>query len=388
MNNNFIYLDSAATTKPYSLAEVKKNYPYYDNEKLWMNPSALYANDIKYIVDNTRMRMLEELVGVRYFHELFFTSGATEANNWIIHNIVQEYDGNMYIPSVICSPFEHPSIINVLKHYEEKGKIRIVYLEVDEKGHVIVDSVENAISDCECPVLLICMWVNNEIGAIQPIEEIGAICKNYNVHFHVDATQAIGKLTDEYIPDVIDSMSFSGHKFHGPKGIGGLLIRKEFLDQIGPFIIGGHQQEGFRAGTEDVERIKMFYFSFHKSWFESWDSQKHSEIINDYICFKLKENFKEDDYVINSVDKNIPIMSISFKNISGEYIVKELAKENIFISNGSACSTGDLSISDTIKAINVPDEYKEGTIRISFDRTIGANHIDTLIDKLVKIFQN
>ena len=386
--NNYIYLDNAATTKPYTLEEVNKNYPYYDNEKIWMNPSSLYANDIRYIVDNTNMRMVEDLVGVRYFHKLFFTSGATESNNWILHNVINKYDGSMYIPSIVCSPFEHPSISNILKYYEEKGKVRIVYFDVDQKGHAILDSVENAIQDCEKPILVTCMWVNNEIGTIQPVEKIADICEKYKIPFHVDATQAIGKLTDEYIPDNIDSMSFSGHKFHGPKGIGGLLIRNEFLSDIGPFIIGGHQQEGFRAGTEDVERIKMFYFSFYKNWCKSWDSQKHSEIINDYIRLKLKENFKEDDYVINSVDRNIPIMSISFKNISGEYIVKELAKENIFISTGSACSTGDLSVSDTIKTINVPDKYKEGTIRISFDKNIGANHIDTLIDKLAKIFYN
>ena len=243
--------------------------------------------------------------------------------------------------------------------------------------------------DCEIPALVVCMWVNNEIGTIQPIEEIADMCEKYDVPFHVDATQAIGKVMDEeYIPDNISSVSFSGHKFHGPKGIGGLLIRNEFLADVGPFIIGGHQQDGFRAGTEDVEKIRKFYYSFRKSCFTSGDSQKHSKNINDYLCLKLKENFKEDDYIINSVDFEIPIMNISFKNISGEYIVKELAKKNIFISTGSACSTGDLSVSDTIKAIGVPEEYQEGTIRISFDTDIGYNHIDTLIEELVKIFQN
>ena len=386
--NNFIYLDSAATTKPYTFKEINKNHQFFNNEKIWMNPSSLYTHDIKYIIDNTKLRMLEDLVGVHYFHELFFTSGATESNNWILHNIINKYDGSMYIPSIICSPFEHPSISSVLKYYEEKGKVRIVYFEVDQKGHVILDSVESAIQDCEKPILVTCMWVNNEIGAIQPVEKIADICEKFKVPFHVDATQAIGKLTDEYIPGNIDSMSFSGHKFHGPKGIGGLLIRKEFLYEIGPFIIGGHQQDGYRAGTENAEKIRDFYYCFDKSWFESWDSQKHAKIINDYLSLKLKETFKEDDYIINSTDFEIPIMSISFKNISGEYIVKELAKENIFISNGSACSTGDLSVSDTIQAIKVSDEYKEGTIRISFDRNIGYNHIDILIEKIFQIFSN
>ena len=379
--NNFIYLDTAATTEPYK-------YPNYKTETSWMNPSALYINNEKSLIHDIQRDIIEELVGVRYFHELFFTSGATESNNWILHNVINKYDGSMYIPSVICSPFEHPSIINVLRYYEEKGKIRIVYFEVDQKGHAILDSVENAIQDCENPILVTCMWVNNEIGAIQPVEKIANICEKNKVPFHVDATQAIGKLTDEYIPDNIDSMSFSGHKFHGPKGIGGLLIRKEFLSEIGPFIIGGHQQDGYRAGTQDIVTIRRFYYSFRKSWFESWDSQKHAKIINNYLQMKLKETFKEDDYIINSTDFKIPIMSISLKNISGEYIVKELAKENIFISNGSACSTGDLSVSDTIKAIKVPDEYKEGTIRISFDRNIGCNHIDSLVEKIFKIFSN
>ena len=380
--SDFIYLDSAATTKPYK-------YPNYATETSWMNPSALYITCERSLIDEIRRDVTEELVGVRYFHKFFFTSGATESNNWVIHNIVKAYEGSIYIPSIICSPFEHPSISNVLKHYEKKGKIRIVPFEVDNKGHVILDSVENAILNCEIPALVVCMWVNNEIGTIQPIEEIADICEKYDVPFHVDATQAIGKVIDEEdIPDNISSVSFSGHKFHGPKGIGGLLIRNEFLADVGPFMVGGHQQDGFRAGTEDVEKIRKFYYSLRKSCFTSGVSQKHSKNINDYLCLKLKENFKEDDYIINSVDFEIPIMNISFKNISGEYIVKELAKKNIFISTGSACSTGDLSVSDTIKSIGVPEEYQEGTIRISFDTDIGYNHIDTLIEELVKIFQN
>lgn len=381
MNNDFIYLDSAATTKPYK-------YPNYTTETSWMNPSALYLYRERDLINDIQKFIKEDLVCVGYFHKFFFTSGATESNNWIIHNIVKRYEGATHIPSIICSPFEHPSISNVLKHYEEKGKIRIVYLEVDKNGHVILNSVENAILDCEIPALVICMWVNNEIGSIQPIEEIADMCEKYDVAFHVDATQAIGKLTDDYIPDNISSMSFSGHKFHGPKGIGGLLIRNEFLEDVGPFIIGGHQQNGFRAGTEDIEKIRNFYYSFRKSWNESYNSQKHAKNINNYLHLRLIETFKEDDYIINSVDFEIPIMSISFKNISGEYIVKELAKKNIFISTGSACSTGDLAVSETIKSIGVPEEYQEGTIRISFDTEIGYNHIDRLIEELVKIFQN
>jgi cysteine desulfurase len=186
----------------------------------------------------------------------------------------------------------------------------------------------------------------------------------------------------------ISSISFSGHKFHGPKGIGGLLIKKDFLSEIGPFIIGGHQQNGYRAGTEDVDKLKLFMYSFLESQEDIYDLRGHSKFIHNYFQEEIKRVCNEDMFIINSKDDVVPIINVSFKNISGEYIVKELAKDNIFISTGSACSTGDLSVSDTIKAIGVPVEYQEGTIRISFDKRIGGLHIKTLIDKLVKIFQN
>lgn len=385
MNNNFIYLDNAATTKPYN--DINYKYQHFDTSKIWMNPASLYANDIKYIVDVCKKSIIEKLIAGKSGYDFFFTSGATESNNWIIHNLINQYEGSMHVPSVICSPFEHPSIINTLKYYQEKDKIRIVYLDVDNNGHVIINSLYDAITDCEKPVLVTCMWVNNEVGSIQPIFNIANICKEYNIPFHVDATQAIGK-TDIYMYDGISSMSFSGHKFHGPKGIGGLLIKNEFLSKIGPFIIGGHQQGGFRAGTEDVEKIKLFFYSFIAANNHLRNSIDHSKALKTYFKDKIKENFNSNDFIINSKDDEIPIINISFKNISGEYIVKELAKENIFISTGSACSTGDLAISDTIKAIGIPEEYQEGTIRISFDTDIFAYHIDTLIEELIKIFQN
>lgn len=385
MNNDFIYLDSASTTKPYN--DINYKYQHFDTPKIWMNPASLYANDIKYIVDVCKKSIIEKLAEDESEYDFFFTSGATESNNWILHNIILNNQGRLSIPSIIVSPFEHPSVINTLKYYEKKGMVRIIYLKTDCEGHIIISSLWDAIGDCSSPILATCMWVNNEIGSIQPIKTLANICKAYNIPFHVDATQAIGKIELNML-DGISSISFSGHKFHGPKGIGGLLIKKDFLSQIKPFIIGGHQQNGYRAGTEDVEKIKMFFYSFIAANNHILNSIAHSEILKNYFEYKIKEKFNDDDFIINSKDDTIPIINISFKNISGEYIVKELAKKNIFISTGSACSTGDLSISDTIKTIGVPEEYQEGTIRISFDTDIGSNHIDTLIEELVEIFQN
>lgn len=387
--NDVIYLDNAATTKPYNRLDVGYEYRF-NHSDIWMNPSSLYSNNLKYIINTCKNIFINNLTseGQNEYYDMMFTSGATESNNWVLHNIILNNMNKMYTPTIICSPFEHPSIINTLEYYAKKSLVRINYLEVDNDGHVLLDSVDNAIHDCEVPCLVTCMWVNNEIGSIQPIRAISEICKEWDVPFHVDATQAVGKIDLLHQCDGITSMSFSGHKFHGPKNIGGLLIKKDFLSEIGPFIIGGHQQEGYRAGTENADIIKWFMHSFLSAQEEVNELCNYSVLIHDFFETEIKKLFSEDDFRINSKDKTVPIINISFKDISGEYIVKELAKENIYISTGSACSTGDLAVSDTIKAINVPKNYQEGTIRISFDYNTRKSDIITLINKIFKIFHN
>ena len=384
--DNIIYLDNAATTKPYNFDLIKNN----TKKDIWMNPSSLYSEDLKEVIDTSKKLFMGYFCPLeqKRLYDLIFTSGATESNNWVIHNTMLNNIGSIITPTIITSPFEHPSIINTLKYYEAKGLIHLEYLQVDDKGHVIADSLIECLCECDNPILVTCMWVNNEIGTIQPIKELSQICYEYAVPFHVDATQAVGKMDLFHKCDNISSISFSGHKFHGPKNIGGLLIQKDFLKWLNPFMLGGHQQNGNRAGTENAEIIQNLAYCFSKSKDDVILIGKRSKEIHELFYSELKKYFLDSDFIINSHDITIPIINVAFKNISGEYIAKELIKEKFYISTGSACSTGDLAVSDTITVLNLPQEYQNGVIRISFDSNTKNEEIILLVRKIYDIFSN
>lgn len=379
-----IYLDNASTTQPYEFLDNFQN-------SFWGNASSLYDIGIKskdaldYCYENFSQLFNVDKDGI------IFTSGATESNNWVLRNIIDsELLKNKDVkPHVMISSIEHPSVTNVVNYYLEKNLITVNYLFVDNKGCVVLDSLRNYINDNTC--LVSCMYVNNEVGSIQPIFEIGKLCEKYNVVFHVDATQAIGKIDLDMNYNNIDYLTFSGHKFHGPKGVGGLICNsKMMLSRLGPFLFGGHQQNNFRAGTEDVSSI----YNMTKALTSYLQQHTYDEIyietikINTYIKNKLKECFNDDMYIINSYDYRIPIFSVSFKDISGEYIVQRLNEKEIFISTGSACTSGDLSSSHVLEAMKCPDDYIQGTIRISFDCFRNTKkEIDILFDELKKIIK-
>lgn len=376
-----IYLDNAATTAP------------YNNPTLfWGNASSLYAlgsysrlalNDCKNTLSQIFKCDKEGIV---------FTSGATEANNWVLRNIINKkiLECKDIKPHVIISPIEHPSVMNVVKYYVEQGLINLSYLIVDEKGHVLPQELIHLINDNTC--LVSCMYANNEIGSIQPIEKIGDICEQHGIMFHVDATQAVGKIDIDVIHNNIDYLTFSGHKFHGPKGIGALICSSNILlNSLGPFMFGGHQQNGYRAGTENVDDIvSMTSVLNNRIQMHGYDEiKKKTKEINLYIENKLRQTFNDDEYIINSYDYEMPVFNVSFKNISGEYIVEELNKKEIYISTGSACTSGDLSPSYVLQAIKCPEEYIQGTIRISFDFLNNTmDDIDILFDELKTIIKN
>ena len=372
-----IYLDNAATTKPIA---IENTY--------WGNASSLYKIGRK---SHNVLTTCKKIIG-NFFNVdpngVIFTSGATESNNWVIRNNIESVLYNTGRPHVMTSPIEHPSVRNVIKYYEDKNLVDVTYLKVDKNGRVIIDELEKQIRKNTC--LVTCMAVNNEIGSIQPIEEIGEICVNYCIPFHVDATQGIGKMVIDMKKDKIDFLSFSAHKFNGPKGVGALVYHDtNMLEGTGPFILGGHQQQGYRAGTENVDMIMSMTAALIKKNNNLEVSINNSKMINQYMEEKLKELFNPEDYIINSHDYTIPVFNVSFKNISGEYIVSELDKKDIYVSTGSACTSGDLAPSYVLEAINCPSEYIQGTIRISFDPMENTiDEINMVFHELQKIIKN
>lgn len=373
-----IYLDNAATTKP------------MDSEfNLWFNASSLYSNGL--IAHQYYEKALEDIGNIFNVDtdSIMFTSGATESANWVIHNLIKQYKNDKIQPCIISSPIEHPCVKNTIQHYVDEKIVKVRYLSISNNGFVDVDSLNTIIEEegKENIAFVTCMYVNNEIGNIQPISKIGEICDENDIHFVVDATQAVGKIDIDMKKDCIDFMFFSGHKFNGPKGIGCLISRHSFLlSSLGPFMFGGHQQRSLRPGTEDIISIKNMVTALETHMKYLYEAQNKNARINTYLQMCLT---KDNDVIINSMSDEIPILNCSFKNISGEYIVQELSARGIYCSTGSACTSGDLEVSHVLKALNVPDDYIRGTIRLSFDyREIDFTELDYILKSINDIIKN
>lgn len=371
-----LYYDCASTTKPFDFSSSN-----------WFNSSALYKEGLK--CNKTLQNCIDFLKDTFFVEEsgkVIFTSGATEANNLLIYNI-----SNMDYPTVITSPIEHPSILEPLKHYQEIGKIDVVYADVDHEGHIIPESIIKFFNDTKKSYLCTIQAVNNETGAIQPLKEIGAICeeycKEYNVLFHSDFTQGCGKIDLNMKECNLDYISFSGHKFNGIKGCGALICVNEYATKyIQPMIFGGHQQDNIRSGTISTDLINHMCCALKTHIKKGINrTQKKNRRINEMLEYLFGMFFYEDQYRINSVDYNIPIFSISFKGCSSGYIMQELDKKGIMVSTGSACHTGDLSPSYVLTAMKCPDEYINNTIRISFDPLDESTELPNLTELVTTI---
>lgn len=383
---DIFYLDNASTTIPYDC-----NIP----DNIWFNASASYDGGVE--VKNILNKCKEDILKIfnTYKGDVLFTSGATESNNIVIqsmerniHEWALESEISEKTFNIVVSPTEHPSVLNVYKNIEKKGNINIRYLPIDNNGIVILEKLKDVID--ENTMLVSCMYVNNETGVIQPIHKIGEICNKNSAFFHVDATQAVGKIKINCEEDYIDFLTFSAHKFHGPKGVGVVVCNWYHLGELFPLFYGGHQQDSKRSGTENVKDIYIMteLLKYFCSQEEINKSQEVSIFINKLIKSLLEYYFKPNEFIINSKDNIIPICNISFKNITGEYLVQELNQEKIYVSSGSACTTGRFENSHVLESMNVDKDFIEGTIRISFDiydDNLTMNNIENIIKKINKI---
>lgn len=347
-----IYLDNSATTKPYKEV-VEKMIFALEND--YANPSSLHKKGLE--VEKNIKKIREDIartLGVKE-KEIYFTSGGTESNNSIIRGVLDKRKNH-----IITTKIEHPSVLDTIKTLEKEG-IEVTYLDVDSEGKIDIDSLKSSIK--ENTILVSIMHVNNEVGSIQPISEIGKYLKTLKekVYFHVDAVQSFGKINFKLSKYNIDFMSVSGHKIHGPKGIGFMYIKES--SKVKPLFTGGGQEFGFRSGTENIpgiyglgEAIRITNENLDKN-IQKIDSLKNllkSEILNNI------ENVK-----INSPEDGVcHILNVSFLGVKGEVLLHYLEQKDIYVSTGSACSSKKKG-SHVLNAMNLSKDEIEGTIRFS-----------------------
>ena len=372
-----IYADNAATTKM-SRRAIEKMVSL--TEGTYGNPSSLYTfgQRAKEALEEARTEVAK-VIGAEP-REILFTSGGSEADNQAIISAAElgKKNGKKHI---ISSAFEHHAVLHTLNKLKKEG-FEITLLDVHENGLILPEEVEAAIKDDTCLVTI--MFANNEIGTIQPIREIGAICRKKNVLFHTDAVQAIGHLPINVVDDNIDMLSASAHKFHGPKGVGFLYAKKGI--RLSNLIEGGAQERGRRAGTENVPGIAAMAEALNES-IENMaeNAEKLTEKRN-----KLIKGLKEIPHSAVNGDeiKRLPSnVNFCFEGIEGESLLLLLDDKGIAASSGSACTSGSLDPSHVLLAIGRVHDVAHGSLRLSIGEDITDEDVDYIIKSVKEVVE-
>ncbi|WP_238881547.1 cysteine desulfurase NifS [Clostridium sp. YIM B02551] len=369
--NKTVYMDYSATTyvKPEVLEEMM---PFFTES--FGNPSSFYAisRDTKRAVDKARDRIAKVLNADSA--EVYFTGGGSEADNWAIKGVAFAHrnKGN----HIITTKIEHHAVLHTCEWLEKLG-YEITYLDVNEEGFINIDELKDAIKDTT--ILVSVMFANNEIGTIQPIKEIGEICREKKVLFHTDAVQAIGNQVIDVKDMKIDLLSLAGHKFYGPKGVGALYIRKGV--KIENLIHGGGQERGRRAGTENIAGAVGLGKAIELAYENLEEHNKKLVALRD----KLIDGLLKIPYTkLNGPrgDKRLPgNVNVGFEFIEGESILLSLDFEGVCASSGSACTSGSLDPSHVLLSIGLPHEKAHGSLRLS----LGDNNTEEEVDYVLEV---
>ncbi|EKS4342773.1 cysteine desulfurase NifS [Clostridium sporogenes] len=377
--NKQVYMDYSATTytKPEVLEEM---LPFFTEN--FGNPSSLYSfsDKTKKAVDLARERVAKVLNAEK--NEIFFTSGGSEADNWALKGIAyaNKNKGN----HIITTKIEHHAILHTAQFLEKEG-FKVTYLPVDEEGFVSVEDVKTAITDET--ILVSIMFANNEIGTIEPIKEIGKLCKEKNIYFHTDAVQAIGHVDIDVKDMNIDLLSMSAHKFYGPKGVGALYIRNGV--KIQNLIHGGGQERGKRASTEDIAGIVGLGKAIELAIENMPEENKKLANLREKLIKEVEKRIPE--VKLNGprdMSKRLPNnVNISFIGIEGETLLLDLDMNGIFGSTGSACASASLDPSHVLLSIGLPHEVAHGSLRLSLGDKNTEEDIDYVLEVLPKIIK-
>ena len=367
-----IYADNAATTQLDSDA-LQAMIPYL--AQFYGNPSQPYSfsRKQKQALREARER-IAQCIGATA-EEIYFTSGGTESDNWAIKGFLEYLDTR----AIVTSSVEHHAVLKACEAVERLG-FPVAYVEPNRDGFICPDTLEAIMS--ENTKLVSIMMANNEIGTIQPIKELSAITHRYGALFHTDAVQAVGNIPVNVKELDVDMLSASAHKFHGPRGIGFLYIKKK--TPINSYMNGGSQEFGMRAGTENVAAIVGMSVALQKNCTTLKEAQEQKKICSE----RLKQLLTQAgvDYICNGVEPQIPgNMSFSFRGVDGEMLLHRLDLMGICVSTGSACNGSKTEVSHVLEAIKVPEDYIKGTIRISIGKNVRCNDIDRIAHSIHKI---
>ena len=372
---NRIYMDNAATTAV-APQVLEAMLPYFT--EVYGNPSSIHSTgrESRRVVDAAR-RQVANAIGALP-QEIYFTAGGSESDNWAIKGaaFAKQAKGN----HIITSAIEHHAVLHTCQWLEKHG-FEVTYLPVDEFGRVSVQDVENAITDKT--ILISIMAANNEIGTLQPIAEIGKLAKEKKILFHTDAVQAVGAIPIDVNELNVDMLSMSAHKFHGPKGIGALYIRKGV--RVDTFMHGGAQERGQRAGTENLPGIVGMGKAIELATANLAENAARETRLRDRLIDGIMAaipDIRLNGHRTQRLPNNV---NISFRYVEGEALLLRLDLAGIAGSSGSACTSGSLAPSHVLLAIGLPHEIAHGSLRLSLGTETTDEEVDYVLEKLPEI---
>lgn len=367
-----IYMDHAATTE--MLPEVREAMGPYLREE-YGNASTSYEMGVRMhdVLEDARAKIARVIDAQP--EEIFFTSGGSESDNWVIKNVAGE---KKHIGKhIITTKIEHHAILRSCQYLESLG-YEVTYLDVDDYGLVRAEDVANAL--CDDTTLVSVMTGNNEIGTIEPIAEIGAFLRTKGVAFHTDAVQAVGQIPLSMSRIPVDYLSASAHKFHGPKGVGFLFVRKD--QDLPSFIHGGSQERGKRAGTENIAGIVGMAEALSIAAHEMPYTRNRLIRLRNYFVERVRHEIPQSRLNGHPYKRLPGNVNFSFAGIDATALLVLLEEEGICASAGSACNTGQTRISHVIEAIRVPDAYAAGSVRFTMGRDTTKRDVDACVDAL------
>jgi len=367
-----VYLDNSSTTRAYKdCAELVADVMY----NWYGNPSSLHRKGIEAekIVKKAREQVAETLKVSP--GEIFFTSGGTEADNLAIIGAAKASRGR----HILSMSIEHPAVLNTLRHLEKRG-YTVELLPVNSKGIVDLEKLSSKIR--KDTALVSCMYVNNEIGTVEPVEKIGRIIKSVNPStvFHIDAVQAYGKMPFTAASTGADLISLSSHKIHGPKGVGALYVKNKA--KLSPILFGGGQQDNVRPGTENVPGIAGFGLAAQKSYERISEKASEMERLKNRLCDGITSRIENVTVNTPAVGAAPHILNISFGYVKSEVLLHSLEAEGIYVSSGSACSSHKKGPSYVLSAIGTDRNMIDGSIRFSLSEFTTAEEIDYTVRKV------
>lgn len=373
-----VYLDNNATTKV-DPRVVTAMLPYFTEQ--FGNPSSMHAfgANVGGAVREAREKV-QQLLGAQHDHEIVFTSGGTESDNAALASALE---ANPARNEIITSVVEHPAILAACEYLEKARGAKVHYIGVDSKGRLDLEAYRKALSDKTAIVSI--MWANNETGTINPVAELSDLAKEVGAMFHTDAVQAVGKVPIDLKSTSIDMLSLSGHKLHGPKGIGALYVRRG--TRFKSMLKGGHQERGRRAGTENTPGIVGLGAAAQIAYADLDVDTKKISALRDRLEKGLLQRIGN-SFVTGDANSRLPNTSnIAFEYIEGEAILLLLNRAGIAASSGSACTSGSLEPSHVLRAMGVPYTAAHGAIRFSFSRENTEEDVDQVLEAMPGIIE-